>query len=294
LTVRDDLGESLGLLLSATRGLPTGLDLPQRLAENAGGAGSASTRARSLLKLAQEFREHPVTRKTLEAACADPSPEVRLRAALELGEERLDLIVAIAEDAAVDDTSAASAVYALGPRLAADRAIAILETALRARRVGSAHACLQRLRSEPEPAVLALLLKVLAIERGELAVHAAQALADRRSPDVETALVAALARDADVRRAAAEALGRCGSITAVLPLKEAAERHPEADFQRAVRQAVATIQERASGASPGQLSIASAEAGQVSLADAEAGRLSLPAQKGGEVALADDRNRRDE
>jgi hypothetical protein len=288
LTVRDDLGESLRLLLSATRGLPTGLDLPQRLAENAGGTGSASTRAQSLLKLAQEFREHPLTRKTLEAACADPSPEVRLRAALELGEEHLDVMFAIAEDAAVDDTSAANAVYALGPRLVAERAMVILEAALRARRRGTAHACLERLRSVPDPAVNALITKVLAIERGELAVHAAQALADMPRPGVEETLVAALARDADVRQAAAEALGRCGSIAAVLPLKEAAERHAETDFQRAVRQAVAQIQERASGASPGQLSIASAEAGQVSLADAEAGRLSLPPQEGGEMSLADD------
>jgi hypothetical protein len=74
---------------------------------------------------------------------------------------------------------------------------------------------------------------------------------------------------------------------AVAPLKEVAERHRQAEFQRAARQAVAEIQARQPGASPGQLSLASPEAGQLSLANVEAGRLSFPAGEPGRLSLTD-------
>ncbi|MES1211295.1 MAG: hypothetical protein ABUL63_03065, partial [Acidobacteriota bacterium] len=82
---------------------------------------------------------------------------------------------------------------------------------------------------------------------------------------------------------------------AVLPLKEAAEgfgrssRGPE--LRKAARQAVAEIQGRlqgASGATPGQLSLADAEAGQLSLAQADTGQLSLAADDpAGQLSLPD-------
>ena len=76
--------------------------------------------------------------------------------------------------------------------------------------------------------------------------------------------------------AAARALGRVGTTAAVVTLKEAEAQAREADFSRAVRQAIAEIQARLPGASPGQLSIASGESGTLSLVEDERGRLSLP------------------
>ena len=66
-----------------------------------------------------------------------------------------------------------------------------------------------------------------------------------------------------------------GSAAAVAPLKQAEARARAADFSRAARQAVAEIQARLPGASPGQLSLASGEAGRLSLTEDERGRLSL-------------------
>jgi hypothetical protein len=89
----------------------------------------------------------------------------------------------------------------------------------------------------------------------------------------------ALARDEpDLRIAVAQALGRVGSTSAVSSLEDARARHDEREFDRAARQAIAEIQSRAPGASPGQLSLADADsraAGELSLADDESGALSL-------------------
>jgi HEAT repeat protein len=87
--------------------------------------------------------------------------------------------------------------------------------------------------------------------------------------------------------AAANALARVGTTAAVLPLKELAEHtshHPE--IRKAARQAIAEIQSRLPGASPGQLSLAGTEAGQLSLAQAEAGQLSLAKDPAGELSLS--------
>jgi HEAT repeat protein len=89
-------------------------------------------------------------------------------------------------------------------------------------------------------------------------------------------LQALQSEDSALREAAATALGKVGTAAAVQPLQEAAERSWIAlDLRRAARQAIAEIQSRVEGASPGQLSLASSEAGQLSLSEAEAGQLSL-------------------
>ena len=101
-----------------------------------------------------------------------------------------------------------------------------------------------------------------------------EALGQRGRPEAEGLLLEALrSEDAPVSVAAAQALGRAGTVTAVAPLREAAER--SADLRRAARQAIAEIQARLAGAEPGQLSLADGEAGALSLADGEPGRLSL-------------------
>ncbi|HEX3526943.1 MAG TPA: hypothetical protein VH988_07735 [Thermoanaerobaculia bacterium] len=74
----------------------------------------------------------------------------------------------------------------------------------------------------------------------------------------------------------------------MLPLKELAERSSrDPELFKATRQAIAEIQSRLPGATPGQLSLAGAEAGQLSLAQAEVGRLSLATEPAGELSLSD-------
>jgi HEAT repeat protein len=282
------------LVLEVARRLPGGLtpaEIAERLSENARHDPVTAVRVKNLEALARAFHGRPSTHEALVEACADARPEVRLHAAQALGEERLDVLFALAEDPAVDDTCAAGAVYALGAHVDTARALRVLERAVRARRFGTAHGCLERLGECGEAAVAGL-AQVLAHEDGELGAHAARALARTAAPGAEGPLVAALARDAGTRLAAAEALGACGTPAAVLPLREAEERHAEPDFRRAARQAIGAIQARLDGVSPGQLSLAAAGTGQVSLAETEAGQLSFPAQDGGAVSLADDKDTR--
>ena len=103
----------------------------------------------------------------------------------------------------------------------------------------------------------------------------------------EPALILALQREPmGLQVAAANALARVGSPAAVLPLKEAAESfHFAQDLRKAARQAIAAIQSRLPGASPGQLSMAEVETGQLSLAP-EAGQLSFATDPAGQLSLA--------
>jgi hypothetical protein len=123
-----------------------------------------------------------------------------------------------------------------------------------------------------------------------VAVAAAKALGSTASPTAEPPLIMALQRGSpSLRAAAANALGRIGSIAALPALKEvAAAFWYDAELRGAIRQAIAEIQYRLPGASPGQLSLAGAEAGQLSLAQAEAGQLSLAQAEAGQLSVADD------
>lgn len=78
-----------------------------------------------------------------------------------------------------------------------------------------------------------------------------------------------------VRIAAAHALARMGTIRAVLPLQQAAQRFG-GELGSVSRQAVARIQARAVGATPGQLSLSATREGHVSLADDPLGQVSMP------------------
>ena len=263
------------------------MDVPQRLAENARQDPEAGVRLQNLLLLIREFPGDPGTVEALRAACSDPSPEIRLRAAKELGAEGRDVLLELAESLE-DDAVSAEAVSPLGRELPFERTRAILDRALRRRRLQTARACLEALGRSGDAAAVDVLAKVMEQEQGELAAAAARALGATGSPAAEPPLILALQREqADLRVAAANALGRVGSAAAVLPLKEAAERSRlDRELRRATRQAIAEIQSRLQGASPGQLSLAGAEAGQLSLAEAEAGQLSLATDPAGQLSLA--------
>jgi HEAT repeat protein len=237
-------------------------------------------RLQGLQVLATSFPDHPSTLPALRHALADERPEVALDAALLLGEEGVETLLEIARREAVDDATAARAVHALGDLLPVEIGVPLLRRALRQRRLAAAAACIQALAGDGGEEVGELLTRVLSLERGALAVEAAKALRRRPGAATEQALLAALERgDPELTLAAVEALGHTGTVRAVPAIQEAAAGDAgNAEIRRAARQAVAAIQSRLTGATPGQLSIAEGEAGQLSLADQDPrGRVSLAA-----------------
>lgn len=276
----EDLPQVMPLLLDIGRRLCEPVDAAQRLAGNAGRDPNAVVRLRNLLLLVREYPGEPGTVEALRAACQDPSSQVRLRAARELRAEGRDLLLELTESE--EDAVSAEAILALRRELPFERTRALLDKALRRRRVETAGACLEALGLGGEAAAVDVLARVLAREKGELAAAAALALGTTGSADAEPPLILALQREtASLRVAATNALARVGTAAAVPALKDAAGRLPrDPELQRATRQAIAEIQSRLPGASPGQLSLAGDEAGQLSLAQAEAGQLSLANEPG--------------
>ena len=280
--------ELLPLLLDLGKRFDPAIDLWRRLAENSRQDPEPGVRLQNLLVLIREFPGYADTVEALRKACSDPSPEIRLRAAKKLGAEAHSVLLDLAEKLE-DDAMSAEALSILDRELPFERARAILDRAVSGRYLRTAKACLEALGRSGAAAV-ELLINVMEREHGELAPAAARALGATGSPAAEAPLIQALEReDADLRVAAAEALGRVGSTVAVLPLKEADERSRlDRKLHRATRQAIAEIQARVQGASPGQLSLAGAEAGQLSLAQGEAGQLSLAEDPAGRLSIKDD------
>ncbi len=276
----------LPLLLDLCRRFGQPMDLDRRLADNVLRDPEPGVRLRNLLLLSREAPGNRGRIEVFRTACSDTSPRVRLQAAQELGAEGRDVLVGVAESTE-DDASSAKAITILGRALPFERTRAILIRALRRRRQQTAQACLEALGRHGTAAAIDTLAKVLTREKGELATTAALALGMTGSAAAEPPLILALGRDTpNLRVAAAKALGRAGSPAAVLPLKEVAERFSDdRDLGGAARQAIAEIQSRARGASPGQLSLTDADMGQLSLAQAEAGQLSLASDPVGQLSL---------
>lgn len=272
------LREALNLLLETARRLSRPDDVAVRLAQTARDEPLADARLQDLLTLAREFPEHAATRAALRAALKDDEDEIRLRCALALEEQGRDVLLDMASDHRTAESCAARAIVAVRDGLSVERTETILSHALRTRRLLVAAAALEALGHRHAPEAISTMAHVLRQEQGELARTAAHALALSGLPAAEAPLIEALAREEpDLRIAVARALGHVGSTSAVPSLKDAGARRGEQEFDRAARQAIAEIQSRVPGASPGQLSLADASltAGQLSLADDESGALSL-------------------
>ena len=276
----------LELALDVAARLARAADPTARLAENARADPIPLVRLRCLQVLMREFGEDPATHAVALAACSDPDPEVRLRAASACGAAGGPALLALAEDPSVGDAYAAAAVAALGRQLSLERASSLLERALRERRHETARSCVASLGAHGEPAV-APLARVLALRLDHVADAAARALGATGAASAESALLLALADPRGTGRlAAAEALAHVGSAAAVLPLKEVVARAGRGELARTARQSIAAIQSRLPGASPGQLSLAEGGSGQLSLAE-EGGRLSLPEGEPGALSPPD-------
>ncbi len=276
------LPAALGGLVELGKRLVRPGDPATRIAANTGREEMPAVRLGNLQLLSREYPAHAATREALQAALGDEDLEVRVHAATVTGPEGRDALLDVAARTDAPDELVARAITALGRDFPVARAIDMLRGALALDRdrVAIACACLDRL-AQPDgisPESVETLARVLADADGEPAVTAARALGASVNEGAERALVAALMRDsAKVRVAAAESLGRIGTPLAVAPLREASAAHPlDGGLRRTARHAIALIQERVSGAAPGQLSLAADAGGQVSLADDDQrGRVTL-------------------
>jgi len=273
-------------LLSVARRLNARGSLQARLGRNARRDPVAAVRLNSLRCLIREGQPDEETRKTLHAACKDESMAVRLRAAVALGPEGQAVLLDIAERA-TDDSCVPDAIEALDGRIPPDRIGAILHRGIQAQRTAVGRACIRWLGRHAGHECVATLTAILAGETPSLAADAAEALGDMGASTAETDLIAALLRPpVEVPLAASKALGRVGSAAAIPALGDAAAAHPsERDLQRAIHQAIADIQARLTGASPGQLSLSGSASGQLSVADGEDGHLTIvpsPPKDGGD------------
>jgi hypothetical protein len=278
------LPEALETLLVAARRLVLADDVPARLAENVRTDPMAKVRLSNLRTLAREFPDHEATKDALRGACGDEDEEVRLRAAIALGDEGHEVLRKIAASVDVADGRAARAVSALRDHLTLQEVTSILEKALAAKRRGTARAAVESLARAGGAGAIPALAAALGDEDDRLVVAAAKALGDTGDPAGEAALIAALDRDGPtVWPAIAEALGKVGTAAAVVPLRTMASRYPfDLGLRRASRQAIAEIQSRLTGATPGQLALADGDAGQLSLAEeSPEGRVALAAEASG-------------
>jgi HEAT repeat protein len=270
------LAEAVKVLLKVAARLDRPPDVAARIAENTRREPEWRVRLENVSLLAEGFPHHAATRETLEAARGDARPEVRLAAALALGEDGPATLLEIASLRSWDEPCVARTFAFLEKHLSPENAEEILGHALRSRQLRTIRACLRSLAQAGGPTAIKALAAVLVVETGEVAAAAAEALGASGDPAAEAPLLETLARDTvDVRVVAAAALGRVGSAAAVLPLKELGARG-DASERRAARQAIAEIKSRVHGASPGQLSLAEGDAGGLSLVgDDPAGRVSL-------------------
>jgi HEAT repeat protein len=252
----------------------------ERLARNAKTDPHSGVRLWNLLQLHEQFPETKSAREASQEDLKDPSPWVRLAAARFLKAEGLQVLEHLARDRVVPESAAAEAVALLAARYPAAQAGPLLLTALKthsgeARRQAVEE--LGRIRYVPARGALIVLLDTA---DPQTASTAAAALAGIGEATAEGPLLKAMESDArELRLASARALGTVGTAASVEPLLAfLGSRGLDAETRQAIRDAVAAIQSRLSGAGAGQLSLAATPAGS--------GWLSVPAPGAGEGQLS--------
>jgi hypothetical protein len=167
---------ALRTLLAAARRLVLPDDIPARLAHNARADPRPEVRLANLLTLAREYPAYAATQEALRAAGEDSDHEVRLRAALALGDEGREVLLALAVSGEADDSQTARAVSALGEHLTREQAEQVLAQALRSKRRATARAAVGALGDRGGSDAVAALAAALAEEDNELVKAAATAL----------------------------------------------------------------------------------------------------------------------
>jgi hypothetical protein len=252
-SLTDPTDETVPLIAQVAHRLADPIDEVAELAKNARQDPVSGVRVLCLRTLLREYPKHASIGPLLREATQDADAEVRLEAGTALGLEGVAALNALVADRSVEDDLAARAAASLGPRMDASVARETLRlemAASRARqRPATARACTAALATHGDPQDEPLLLALATDQRDEA-----------------------------LRLAAVRALGQVGSANAVPSLADLASAG-SADLRRAGREAIATIQARLRGATPGQLSLDPGGAGQIALADDAVGRLSEPPAK---------------
>lgn len=259
--------------------------VPVLLRENALGDPSPKVRLRCLQALVADFRGHAETQAALDGASVDPDPDVRFLALGNAATGGFDALSSMVSDTNLRPDARAEALSRLLAAHPGSRSIEIAERALSdhssvvripaIRAVGSAR------RASALPALLRL---AGAMQSTDERVALADAFWRLRDPLAETPLLRFLGDgEESVRVAAARALGRCGGIDAVVPLRALTGGLFAGDAGRVAREAIETIQGRLRHAGEGQVSVVgpAPTEGGVSLA-AEAGAVSVAPRPKGE------------
>jgi hypothetical protein len=248
-----------------------------RLATIAGSDPIAAVRLRALQVLVARWPDSTTTKVACEATIRDPDDELRLVAAIGRGGAGEATLADLAGAPHTSEDRAVRALRALGSRLPAERAVALVDDALRLGRRSLASQAIGALGRTGGPLAVS---RLLALARGadfDAAVESVRALGATGAASAEATRVELLeSGSGDMRAAAAAALGRLGTAAAVGPLRRVVDTHPlDLGLRGTVAGAIALIQERLTGAAPGQLSLAEGESGQLSLLpDGTGGRLS--------------------
>lgn len=240
--------DTIPRLARVARRLAERVDAIAELTRSARQDSLSGVRVLCLRTLVREHAQHAsVVGPLLRDAAADPDPEVRFEAATALGPDGLAVLNALVADTSVEDELAARAAESLGPKLDLELARATLRREsgrpVANRRASVARACAAALGRAGDPQDEALLLEVVKDQH-----------------------------DDALRLSAVRALGQAGTALAVPTLTELTNAS-EGLLRRAAREAIATIQSRLQGATPGQLSL-DPGTGEMALTDESAGRIS--------------------
>lgn len=254
---------SLAQLLTAP------VNLAQNLAFNVRNEIILSVRLRNLELLTQRFPEHPETTALLQELLSCHEDLLLLEAAKHLGVVGHKVLLEFVARSDGDEYLTSQAITALGAALPCSSAIHVLDRGIAKHLQGLTSAAIGALGKNSDPKALDRLAEVMRGSNIELSTLVLQALSHSKQPRAESMLLAALDRDhSELRSAAAESLGRVGTIASVPALRETMKAHSmDSSFKKVALKAIGMIQARAKGAQPGQLSMAGGEVGQLTLSN---------------------------
>jgi HEAT repeat protein len=255
--------------------------IPERLARNAASQDLSFIRLKNLETLQKRFPKTDAARRASLKALGDPNLEIRLRAAMFLG--NIDCVARITTCTVAPESLRKLALDYLMANAPAEEVAPILQQLL-----VSGPPTLQRTaiegfgRLRHWPAVSVLKRLIPEADR-ETAIAIAGALGSIGDSSAEPGLLSLLDRDeGGVKVAAARALGLVGTVAAVETLVAYAKQTLDRKSRRAAREAIARIQARLGDVEAGRLAVAdvSQPEGALSLS-VEPGALSL--EEGGRL-----------
>lgn len=283
-TVEEQVRRAVALAERLAAPEPGGI--PVALARQAKGDRHPGVRLAAFEALAEGDGARGVLEGAARTLLADAHPELRLQAAMTLGDEGFPTLADLVRTPPPPRRAGEAEklwweITITGGGIQPDETL-LQDTVAHDKR--RARALAHLVAHHPRERVLPLVEEALRAH-GPLLVAALAAVAAIGDATDEAAVVAALGSgDEEVRRSAVDALAAVGTAAAVAPLRELIEEHAyELSLRSAVSAAISRIQDRLTGAAAGQVSLAPGEtaAGQVSLAgDRDAGRVALSEDAG--------------